>query len=119
MTTFISFQEILDESFPGKCSLTHRCITSDEAMDIIREGVESAIDAEDEVVVSVLREMFGSELKIQRRPAAVSLWSGDRLLVVTVTSPLPERPTREQLAASKFRFGLWTIGETDFRHTVS
>jgi len=121
MTTFLSFETVEDAAFPADCTIGHRCLTLDEAKGIVNEGVAVAFGLSLKTVAAHLREAFGMEgVFPSLNPPAVSLGPGDRVLVVSISTKKAGEPVtdRSWLVGSRFRFGLWTVGQVNLNPAV-
>lgn len=113
MTTFFGFG-LADNMFPAEETvIRRRSLTPEEAKAIIEAGVESCLNPSHALTIGVMRERFGIDVAIPAKAPIVALKAGDRLLVMGV-SGLPRLEgrheyTADEVAAAKFRFGLYTL----------
>jgi hypothetical protein len=113
MKTFFGFG-IADNMFPTEMVLIRReSLSPEQARDVIEAGVESCLNPSHALTISVMHDRFGIDVAIPEKAPIVSLRAGDRLLVMGVAG-LPRLEgrheyTQDEIAAAKFRFGLYTI----------
>ncbi len=114
MRTFFGFG-LADSMFPeGTIAISRRGLTAEEAKQVIEGGVEVCLNPSHALTIGVMQSRYGIEVEIPAKAPIVALSTGDRLLVMGV-SGLPRLEGRheytpEEIAAAKFRFGLYTIG---------
>lgn len=113
MRTYFGFG-IADSMFPeGRSTITRCDLTPEDAKRIVEQGVDVCLNPSHALTIGVMRSRFGIDVAIPERAPIASLKRGDRLLVMGV-SGLPRLEgrheyTAEEVAAARFRFGLYTV----------
>jgi len=111
--TFVAFA--LSDSMADEYAVWSRCpLSSAKVKDILKEPYISAVNKSHAATIAALKTKFGIDVEIPSTPPTISLYPGDRLIVMSVIGlpRLTDRHeyTHEEIANAAFRFGLWEIG---------
>lgn len=104
---------IADSMFAGDCTIRRQVLTADEAKVIVKQSVESCLNASHEATIVAMNEKFGIEVAIPQTPPRVSLSKGDSIVVMGVRG-LPRLTenrhyTAEEIASASFVFAKYTV----------
>lgn len=102
-----------DGMFQKNCVISRRPLTTEEAADLIKEGVVSTCNVSHTATIEALEERHDIVVEIPERPPIVFLEPGDRLIIFSPRG-LPRlvdrhEYTKAEIDAATFVFGLWTV----------
>ena len=110
---FFSFA-IADSMFSGNVTVARKTLTASEAVDMVSEGVTSALNPSLAATIAAAAARFGLRPEIPETAPRVSLVVGDSLIVMGVRG-LPRlgadrhEYTPEEIAGASFEFSLWEV----------
>lgn len=112
-TTFFGFA-ISDSMFSGDLTVSRKILSSQEAKEIIKQGVTPCLNPSHAATIAAMGEKFGISCEIPKTAPRVNMTRGDKLVLLQVGG-LPRLDatrheyTRDEIERASFAFSIWEV----------